>query len=193
MTVYPGPPPPSGTVQSMYSSGILMEQHLQWMQFCALITLSRGRAGGGGAQQRHGTSDKLVESFRSLNDKFVSHYTVCHFSEIARNSRLPGAKKTSSVCLSRAPKGLQRRLRDAAKIKLSCVRVDKKTNWFVLPAPGPRPPLPPGCCTRRQPPGRTSARDRRTSGTTPAGQQKKRGDSATCRALRFRPWFKSIA
>lgn len=39
MTVYPGPPPPSGTIQSMYSSGILMEQHLQWMQFCALITL----------------------------------------------------------------------------------------------------------------------------------------------------------
>lgn len=36
---YAGPPPPaSGTVQRMYSCGILMEQHLQWTQFCALIT-----------------------------------------------------------------------------------------------------------------------------------------------------------
>ena len=31
MTWYWGPPPPSGTVQSIYSCGILIEQHLQWM------------------------------------------------------------------------------------------------------------------------------------------------------------------
>lgn len=29
MSWYCGPPPPSGTVQSMYSRGILIEQHLQ--------------------------------------------------------------------------------------------------------------------------------------------------------------------
>jgi hypothetical protein len=38
--VYPGPPPPSGTVQRMYSCGILIEQHLQCTQFCALMTSS---------------------------------------------------------------------------------------------------------------------------------------------------------
>lgn len=40
-TYYEGPPPPaSGTVHLMYCSGILMEQHLQWTQFCALMTNS---------------------------------------------------------------------------------------------------------------------------------------------------------
>ena len=41
MTVYAGPPPPSGTVHFMYSFGILMEQHLQWTQFWAFITKLR--------------------------------------------------------------------------------------------------------------------------------------------------------
>ena len=40
MTMYDGPPPPSGTVHSTYSEGILIEQHLQCTQFCALITSS---------------------------------------------------------------------------------------------------------------------------------------------------------
>lgn len=35
---YLGPPPPSGTVQSMYSDGILIEHALQWRQFWALIS-----------------------------------------------------------------------------------------------------------------------------------------------------------
>lgn len=40
-THYAGPPPPlSGTVQLMYSFGILMLQHLQCTQFWALITSS---------------------------------------------------------------------------------------------------------------------------------------------------------
>jgi hypothetical protein len=33
MTVYWGPPPPSGTVQLMNCCGVLMEQHLQCTQF----------------------------------------------------------------------------------------------------------------------------------------------------------------
>ena len=41
MTVYAGPPPPSGTVHCMYSLGILMLQHLQCTQFCALMTRQR--------------------------------------------------------------------------------------------------------------------------------------------------------
>jgi hypothetical protein len=41
ITVYAGPPPPSGTVHWMYSLGILMLQHLQCTQFCALMTRQR--------------------------------------------------------------------------------------------------------------------------------------------------------
>ena len=41
MTVYAGPPPPSGTVHLIYSFGIFMEQHLQCTQFWALITRQR--------------------------------------------------------------------------------------------------------------------------------------------------------
>jgi len=37
MTVYAGPPPPSGTVHWMFCSGSLMSQALQCRQFCALI------------------------------------------------------------------------------------------------------------------------------------------------------------
>jgi len=37
MVEYWGPPLPSGTVQLMYSCGVLIEQHLQCTQFCALI------------------------------------------------------------------------------------------------------------------------------------------------------------
>lgn len=34
---YAGPPPPSGTTQSIFCEGHLMSHVLQWMQFCALI------------------------------------------------------------------------------------------------------------------------------------------------------------
>lgn len=37
IAAYCGPPPPSGTVQLMNSCGVLIEQHLQCTQFCALI------------------------------------------------------------------------------------------------------------------------------------------------------------
>ena len=37
MPAYAGPPPPSGTTQSMFCEGHLMSHVLQWMQFCALI------------------------------------------------------------------------------------------------------------------------------------------------------------
>ena len=43
MPEYAGPPPPSGTTQSMFCEGHLMSHVLQWMQFCALIC-SRGGA-----------------------------------------------------------------------------------------------------------------------------------------------------
>merc|ERR1719174_1871054 len=41
MPEYAGPPPPSGTTQSMFCEGHLMSHVLQWMQFCALICSRR--------------------------------------------------------------------------------------------------------------------------------------------------------
>ena len=46
MRAYAGPPPPSGTTQSMFCEGHLMSHVLQWMQFCALIW--SGPAAGSG-------------------------------------------------------------------------------------------------------------------------------------------------